>query len=96
MPNCEQFDFPGNRAMQIFLESVRKIWNEWELRVMVLLSLFLQIVLVIFTNRGKYRVTPWIRILIWSAYLWADWVATVALGVLSNTQGDSEGEDLFD
>ncbi|KAL6334834.1 hypothetical protein AAG906_022823 [Vitis piasezkii] len=39
------------RAMQIFPESVRKLWNEWELRFMVLLSLFLQIVLIIFSNR---------------------------------------------
>ncbi|KAL6335324.1 hypothetical protein AAG906_029567 [Vitis piasezkii] len=78
--------------MQIFPESVRKLWNEWELRLMVLLSLFLQIVLIIFSNRRKYRVTPWIRILIWSAYLSADWVATVSLGTLSNSQGDSEGK----
>ncbi|XP_034680001.1 uncharacterized protein LOC117910053 [Vitis riparia] len=59
---------------------------------MVLLSLFLQIVLIIFSNRRKYTVTPWIRILIWSAYLSADWVATVSLGTLSNSQGDSEGK----
>ncbi|XP_034680708.1 uncharacterized protein LOC117910699 isoform X2 [Vitis riparia] len=78
--------------MQIFPESVQKLWNEWELRLMVLLSLFLQIVLIIFSNRRKYTVTPWIRILIWSAYLSADWVATVSLGTLSNSQGDSEGK----
>ncbi|WJZ94274.1 hypothetical protein VitviT2T_013148 [Vitis vinifera] len=78
--------------MQIFPESVRKLWNEWDLRLMVLLSLFLQIVLIIFSNRRKYRVTPWFRILIWSAYLSADWVATVSLGTLSNSQGDSEGK----
>ncbi|XP_034680008.1 uncharacterized protein LOC117910061 [Vitis riparia] len=78
--------------MQIFPESVRKLWNEWELRFMVLLSLFLQIVLIIFSNRRKYTVTPWIRTLIWSAYLSADWVATVSLGTLSNSQGDSEGK----
>ncbi|CBI35874.3 unnamed protein product, partial [Vitis vinifera] len=82
----------GARAMQIFPESMRKLWNEWELRLMVLLSLFLQIVLIIFSNRRKYTVTPWIRILIWSAYLSADWVATVSLGTLSNSQGDSEGK----
>ncbi|CBI35872.3 unnamed protein product, partial [Vitis vinifera] len=82
----------GARAMQIFSESVRKLWNEWELRFMVLLSLFLQIFLIIFSNRRKHTATPWIRILIWSAYLSADWVATVSLGILSNSQGDSEGK----
>ena len=78
--------------MQIFPESVRKLWNEWELRSMVVLSLFLQIVLIIFSNRRKYTVTTWIRMLIWSAYLSADWVATVSLGTLTNSQGDSEGK----
>ncbi|RVW52198.1 hypothetical protein CK203_077801 [Vitis vinifera] len=83
------------RAMQIFPEGVRKLWNEWELRFMVLLSLFLQIVLIIFSNRRKYTFRPWIRILIWSAYLSADWVATVSLGTLSNSQGDSEDNELW-
>ncbi|XP_034680003.1 uncharacterized protein LOC117910055 [Vitis riparia] len=35
---------------------------------------------------------PWIRILIWSAYLSSDWIATISLGTLSNSQGDSEGK----
>ena len=78
-------------AMEIFPESVRKLWDEWELRSMVLVSLFLQIVLTIFSNRRKFTVAIWIRILIWSAYLSADWVATVSLGTLSQL-GDSEGK----
>ena len=78
-------------AMDIFPESVRKLWDEWELRSMVLVSLFLQIVLTIFSNSRKFTVAIWIRILIWSAYLSADWVATVSLGTLSQL-GDSEGK----
>ncbi|KAJ9691940.1 hypothetical protein PVL29_011175 [Vitis rotundifolia] len=82
----------GARATQILPESVRKLWNEWELRLIVPLSLFLEIVLIIFSNRRKYTATPWIRILIWSAYLCADWVATLSLGTLANSQGDSKGK----
>ncbi|KAL6335359.1 hypothetical protein AAG906_029602 [Vitis piasezkii] len=78
--------------MQTFPESIRKLWNEWEIRLMVLFSLFLQIVLIIISNRRKYTFRPWIRILIWSAYMSADWVATVALGTLSRSQGDSQGK----
>ena len=78
--------------MQTFPESIRKLWNEGEIRLMVLFSLFLQIVLIIFSNRRKYTFRPWIRILIWSAYMSADWVATVALGTLSRSQGDSQGK----
>ena len=76
-------------AMEIFPESVRKLWDEWELRSMVLVSLFLQIVLT--SNSRKFTVAIWIRILIWSAYLSADWVATISLGTLSQL-GDSEGK----
>ena len=59
------------------------IWNGWEVRVLVLFSLFLQIVLIILGNRRKYKAKNWLRICLWVAYLSADWIATVALGVLS-------------
>ncbi|KAL0009787.1 hypothetical protein SO802_004895 [Lithocarpus litseifolius] len=36
----------------------------------------------------KYTSRSWIRIVLWCAYLTADWVATVALGVTSNNLGD--------
>ncbi|WOG94121.1 hypothetical protein DCAR_0313414 [Daucus carota subsp. sativus] len=63
------------------------VLNKFEIRGMVLLSLFLQIVLIALGNRRKYSTRNWIRVVLWLAYLSADWVATVALGVLSN--GDS-------
>jgi hypothetical protein len=73
----------------VFPEGVRKLWNDWELRVMVLISFTLQILLIFVGSRRKYRPGTWLRMFIWSAYLLADWVATVALGVLSNKQGNS-------
>ncbi|XP_057976127.1 uncharacterized protein LOC131163550 [Malania oleifera] len=76
--------------MQIFPESVRKRWNYWELRLLVLLSLFLQIILIIFGNWRKYSARNWIKVVLWLAYLSADWVATVSLGILCNNQGDSD------
>jgi hypothetical protein len=78
------------RLVQVFPERVRKLWNDWELRAMLLISLTLQILLVVVGNRRKYNAATWVRMsIIWSAYLMADWVATVALGVLSNKQGNS-------
>ncbi|XP_020534858.2 uncharacterized protein LOC105633651 [Jatropha curcas] len=74
--------------MEIFSPAVRKLWKEWELRVLVLLSLVLQILLIFFGNRRKYSRRTWVRVLLWCAYLMADWVATVALGVLLNNMGD--------
>uniref|UniRef100_A0A5B7BVN3 DUF4220 domain-containing protein n=1 Tax=Davidia involucrata TaxID=16924 RepID=A0A5B7BVN3_DAVIN len=78
--------------MQIFPKKLTTLWNRWELRAMVLLSLSLQIILIGLGNRRKYNTRIWLRIILWLSYLSADWVATVALGVLSNSQGDSDSE----
>ncbi|TXG65969.1 hypothetical protein EZV62_007244 [Acer yangbiense] len=78
--------------MQLFPEKIIKLWNGWEVRVLIQLSLVLQIILTIFGARRKYTARIWIRILVWSAYLTADWVATVVLGYLARNQQDS-GED---
>ncbi|RVW93522.1 hypothetical protein CK203_035040 [Vitis vinifera] len=36
----------------------------------------------------KYIASNWVRIIIWLAYLAADWIAAVCIGVLSNENGD--------
>ena len=74
--------------MELFPASLRNVWKDWELRVLVLASLSSQIVLVFFGNRRKYSSKVWVRIVLWCVYLMADWVATVALGVISNNLGD--------
>ncbi|KAK1576202.1 hypothetical protein Q3G72_011854 [Acer saccharum] len=76
--------------MQLFPERIINLWNKYEVRVIVLLSLVLQIILIILGNRRKLTASFWIRIIVWLAYLSADWVATVALGNLASSIGDSE------
>ncbi|KAB5516783.1 hypothetical protein DKX38_027431 [Salix brachista] len=71
-------------------ETVHRLWNGWELRVVMLLSLFLQIFLILFGRRRKYTAGFWIGTLVWLAYLSADWVATFSLGILAQKIGDSE------
>ncbi|KAF8401085.1 hypothetical protein HHK36_014388 [Tetracentron sinense] len=83
-------------VMEIFPERVQKLWNDWELRMMVLLSLYLQIILIFFGKWRKYNSKNWVRIILWLAYLSADWVATVSLGILSNSQGDSSNKNSGD
>ncbi|KAL5755608.1 hypothetical protein ACOSQ2_020354 [Xanthoceras sorbifolium] len=80
--------------MEIFSEKTINLWNICEVRVMILLSLFIQIVLITFGSRRKFTTGSWIRIIVWSAYLMADWVATVALGNLASMQGDSTTADI--
>lgn len=77
--------------MQLFSEDIRNFWNGWEIRLLVLLSLALQTVLTIFGSRRKYTAAILLRILVWLAYLSADWVATFVLGNLATiTDGDCE------
>ncbi|KAL3720500.1 hypothetical protein ACJRO7_005336 [Eucalyptus globulus] len=65
-------------------ENTRELWKEWELRFLVLLSLFLQLTLVTLGFRRKSIYKYWIQIVVWTTYLLADSIATLALGVLSN------------
>ncbi|KAI4354876.1 hypothetical protein L6164_003703 [Bauhinia variegata] len=79
--------------MKTFPERLREVWNKWELRVLVLLSLSWQIFLIIFGSRRRYVRTSIISFFVWVTYLSADWLATVSLGTLANSQGDQSDED---
>lgn len=76
------------KTLQIIPENLDKLWNEWDVRIMVLSSLCLQIVLVHFGSRRKFSSRNSVKIITWIAYLSADWVATVALGVISSFRRD--------
>ncbi|KVI05176.1 uncharacterized protein LOC112524399 [Cynara cardunculus var. scolymus] len=80
------------RLIQIFHESLRRQWNKWELRGLVLISLALQIYLIYSGNRRKYIAKRKIRAFIWCAYLMADWIATVALGILVDRSSPYSGD----
>ncbi|XP_042515227.1 uncharacterized protein LOC122089560 [Macadamia integrifolia] len=71
--------------MESFVAMMRRVWNEWELRSLVLISLLIQILLICFASVRKHRVSTTISFLVWSCYLLADSVATFALGVLAKT-----------
>ncbi|PNT43992.2 hypothetical protein POPTR_003G064200v4 [Populus trichocarpa] len=81
--------------MPHFPGQLKKLWSKWEIVGMVLSSLFLQILLIMFGSRRKRITRIWIRILVWSSYLLADMVATVALGVLSRSQLGEMGDIQF-
>nr|XP_023906176.1 uncharacterized protein LOC112017951 [Quercus suber] len=77
------------KLIQVFPGPVRKLWNNWELQVLVLVSLTLQLSLLHLGSTRRYSAKTWIRMVLWFSYLSADSVATVALGVISNDQGNS-------
>ncbi|GLT37819.1 hypothetical protein SLA2020_121100 [Shorea laevis] len=68
-------------------DSVRKLWERWNLRGLIIISLSLQAFLIMFASSRKRRGGWKIVMLIWSAYLLADWVATVAIGLISSGLG---------
>ncbi|XP_062117665.1 uncharacterized protein LOC133831407 [Humulus lupulus] len=67
---------------------VKKLWDSWHLRGLIILSLFLQSFLVLFGWRRQRSKSTFLLFFIWSAYLLADWVATVAIGAIIKTQTD--------
>ncbi|ONI10195.1 hypothetical protein PRUPE_4G034200 [Prunus persica] len=69
-------------------KEVLKIWDEWNLRGCILLSLALQIFLFFFAPLRQKCRSKLIVGLIWLAYLLSDWVAAVAIGVITKSQGN--------
>lgn len=67
---------------------VEKHWNVLELRFLVIASLCLQIVLILLGNRRKHIVNAKLQFILWFTYQSADWIATVALGILSKDTKD--------
>ncbi|TXG67098.1 hypothetical protein EZV62_008373 [Acer yangbiense] len=67
----------------------KKIWDDWNIRGVMLFSLFLQIFLILFAPLRKGTSNKLIIMLIWSVYLLADWAANFAVGLISNSQGDA-------
>ena len=74
--------------MELILPKLRIVWKEWDLRLVILISLFIHILLSILGNRRKYNRVLWIRISVWSAYTAAESVAIFALGIISNNLSD--------
>ncbi|XVE88626.1 hypothetical protein DITRI_Ditri19aG0084800 [Diplodiscus trichospermus] len=64
------------------------LWLKWELRAMVVLSLTVQLILIRYGNRRKFRgkYSKLKSFLVWTMYLFADWLATVALSTLLRTR----------
>ena len=83
-PACPPSSPPEEEHL-IFPEALRKVWEEWDLRILILYILFTQIYLHVFGRRRR-KSTPrmLISMNVWLLYLFAELLATIALGKLSN------------
>jgi hypothetical protein len=80
---------------QYLSQDIVELWNEWQIRSLMLLSLLLQILLTIFGERRKYTNGRLLGTFLWVAYLSADWVATFSLGILARSEADSANPKLI-
>lgn len=65
-----------------------KLWEALDLRACIILSLFLQAFLVSFAPLRRRSKSTFLLFFVWSAYLLADWVAAVAIGLITQSQTD--------
>ncbi|XP_024027356.1 uncharacterized protein LOC112093361 [Morus notabilis] len=78
-----------------------KLWDAWQIRGGIILSLFLQTFLVSFASCRRRSKLALVLFLIWSAYLLVDWVAAITIGaIFIKSQGDicdppKGNDDLF-
>ncbi|CAM9003856.1 unnamed protein product [Rhodiola kirilowii] len=73
-------------------QKIESLWNEWNLRTVILCSLMLQIILIFVASWRKRTGNVIITALIWSAYLLADWFAAFAVGLIANGLSQCEKE----
>ncbi|CAK9176777.1 unnamed protein product [Ilex paraguariensis] len=80
-------------GMEILPKYWKKLWERWDIRCFILLSLSLQTFLILFSPLRKRVSRFWIITPVWVAYLLADWAASFAVGIISNSQGKKPGSD---
>ena len=72
--------------------SLVKLFNEWEIQLLVLLSFTLQLFLFYAGSLRRHSSSGFLRFSTWIAYLGADFVAVYALGYLSRHDQDETRE----
>ncbi|KAF4374752.1 hypothetical protein F8388_020273 [Cannabis sativa] len=69
-------------------DNVLELWNEWNIRAIILFSLALQAFLIVAAPLRKRSSRKLIIFSLWTAYLLADWAANFAVGHISSKQTD--------
>ena len=72
-----------------FTNAVKNLWDSWNIKAVVLLSLTLQVILILLAPLRKRTINRISILFIWVSYLLADWAASFAVGHISNGSKDS-------
>ncbi|KAF8029539.1 hypothetical protein BT93_E2068 [Corymbia citriodora subsp. variegata] len=70
-------------GMELVSSRLEVLWEEWELRVLILLSLAIQVLLIVLGHHRKCQPATWLKVLVWPCYLLADVVAIYGLGKIA-------------
>ncbi|GLT34338.1 hypothetical protein SLA2020_088590 [Shorea laevis] len=72
-------------------DNVKKLWDAWNIRGLIILSLSLQAYLILFAplRKGRFAKKFYFLWPTWFAYLSADWVAKYTIGLIFSSDSDS-------
>ncbi|CAH8278185.1 unnamed protein product [Arabidopsis lyrata] len=73
--------------MQVIPPKIKKILDIWNIRGLVILSLLFQTSLIFLAPLRKRTSKKWLAVVLWTAYLLADWTANYAVSQITKNQG---------
>ncbi|KAL0684927.1 hypothetical protein Bca4012_051775 [Brassica carinata] len=79
--------------VEVIPKHIKDMWDRWNIRGAIILSLTLQAILICFSPLRKRTPRRLLIMLHWSSYLLADWSANFAVGLISKNQGKELKKD---
>ncbi|XP_010481574.1 PREDICTED: uncharacterized protein LOC104760361 [Camelina sativa] len=80
--------------VQVIPTHIKDVWDEWNIRGIVILSLTIQTILIILAPLRKRTSNRFLALTLWLSYLLADWSANFVIGLIAKNQGkDLEPDD---
>ncbi|KAH0939308.1 hypothetical protein HID58_006769, partial [Brassica napus] len=82
----EEAVLKATTMVDVIPEHIKDVWDRWNIRGAIILSLTLQAILICFSPLRKRTPRRLLIMLVWSSYLLADWSANFAVGLISKNQ----------
>ena len=73
--------------VQVIPTHIKNVWDEWNIRGIVILSLSIQTILIILAPLRKRTPNRFLALVLWLSYLLADWSANFVIGLIAKNQG---------
>ncbi|XP_024005180.1 uncharacterized protein LOC18029644 [Eutrema salsugineum] len=79
--------------VEVIPKQIKDVWDSWNIRGMVILSLSLQTILIFLSPSRKRTPNKFLIFLLWSSYLLADLSANFAVALIAKNQGKDPKPD---